>query len=46
MPSFERKTGNPLQTPTYNKWWLKLFNVLRHCGELTYLMVILLIRKS
>lgn len=29
---FEGKTGNLLQTPTYYKWWLKLFNELRHCG--------------
>lgn len=32
MPTFEWKTEGVLRTPTFNKWWLKLFNLLRHCG--------------
>lgn len=33
MPTFEGKTESVLRTPTFYKWWLKLFNLLRHCGS-------------
>jgi len=32
MPTFEGRTKGALRTPTCIKWWLKLTNLLRHCG--------------